>query len=84
VTAAVAVYKELLSDGVAPEQARSLLPQNMITEWIWSGSLDAFSSMARLRCADDTQLESRIVADQISDRMGSLFPDSWKALMENE
>jgi len=84
VTAAVAVYKELLSDGVAPEQARSLLPQNMITEWIWSGSLDAFSSMARLRCADDTQLESRIVADQISDKMGALFPDSWKALMENE
>ena len=48
----------------------------------WSGSLDAFASMCKLRCASDTQLESRIVADQISEQMKKLFPVSWEALME--
>lgn len=51
---------------------------------IWSGSLDAFSNMCKLRCASDTQYESRVVADQISDTMSNLFPVSWAALMEGE
>ena len=46
-----------------------------------SGSLDAFASMCKLRCAPDTQYESRVVADQISEVMGSLYPVSWAALM---
>jgi thymidylate synthase (FAD) len=69
--------------GVAPEQARMVLPQSTLTEWYWSGSLDAFAAMCRLRCASDTQYESCIVADQISKVMGELFPVSWSALMEN-
>jgi thymidylate synthase (FAD) len=52
-----------------------------MTEFYWSGSLDAFASMCRLRCASDTQYESRVVADQISKVMGDLFPVSWPALM---
>ena len=76
-------YKRLLKVGVAPEQARMVLPQSTMTEWYWSGSLDAFASMCRLRCASDTQYESRVVADQISKVMGDLFPVSWPALMEN-
>ena len=76
-------YNHTLSMGVAPEQARMLLPQSTMTEWHWSGSLDAFASMCRLRCASDTQYESRVVADQISKVMGGLFPVSWPALMEN-
>ena len=75
-------YQELLSLGVAPEQARMVLPQSTMTEWYWSGSLDAFAAMCKLRCASDTQYESRIVADQISDLMEELFPVSWEALME--
>ena len=75
-------YQELLSLGVAPEQARMVLPQSTMTEWYWSGSLDAFAAMCKLRCASDTQYESRIVADQISDHMEGLFPVSWQALME--
>ena len=74
-------YKWLLDSGVAPEQARMVLPQSMMTEWYWSGSLDAFASMCQLRCKTDTQYESRLVADQISEKMGELFPVSWAALM---
>jgi len=77
-------YEYLLSYGVAPEQARMVLPQSAMTEWYWSGSLDAFAAMCKLRCASDTQYESRIVADQISEKMSDLFPVSWQALLEGE
>jgi len=75
------LYKKLLDDGVAPEQARMVLPQSTMTEWYWSGSLDAFADMCRLRCKEDTQYESRVVADQISTIMQGLYPVSWSALM---
>ena len=78
------VYKELLADGVAPEQARMVLPQSTMTEWYWSGSLDAFADMCRLRCKDDTQYETRLVADQISVIMKDLFPVSWDALTKEK
>jgi thymidylate synthase (FAD) len=77
-----ASYQSLIEKGVAPEQARMVLPQSTMTEWYWSGSLDAFAAMCRLRCASDTQYESRIVADQISEKMKELFPVSWTALTE--
>jgi thymidylate synthase (FAD) len=79
----LAMYNDLLTDGVAPEQARMVLPQSTMTEWWWSGSLDAFARMCNLRCAPDTQYETRIVADQISRVMGDLFPVSWEALRED-
>ena len=77
-------YTEMIEFGVAPEQARMVLPQSTITEWYWSGSLDAFADMCRLRCKEDTQYESRVVANQISEMMGKLYPVSWAALMEGE
>ena len=77
----LAMYEDLLADGVAPEQARMVLPQSTMTEWYWSGSLDAFADMCRLRCKNDTQYETRLVADQISEKMKELFPVSWDALM---
>jgi len=80
--AALKAYKDLLDHGVAPEQARMELPQSTMTEWYWSGSLDAFARMCVLRCASDTQAETRIVADQISDKMKELFPVSWEALTD--
>ena len=76
------LYRDMLTAGVAPEQARMILPQSTMTEWYWSGSLDAFASMCQLRCKPDTQYESRLVADQISEKMQELFPVSWAALME--
>ena len=73
-------YTNLINNGVCPEQARMILPQSMMTEWYWSGSLDAFADMCNLRCAGDTQLETRLVANQICDSMKELFPTSWLAL----
>ena len=75
------VYMRLLEVGVAPEQARMVLPQSTMTEWWWSGSLDAFADMCKLRCKEDTQYETRLVADQISKEMKHLFPVSWVALV---
>ena len=77
-------YERLLEAGVAPEQARMVLPQSTMTEWYWSGSLDAFADMCNLRCKEDTQYESRLVADQVSAIMQDLYPVSWTALMEGE
>ena len=75
-------YELLIKAGVAPEQARMVLPQSTMTEWYWSGSLDAFASMCNLRLKDDTQYETRLVAQQISDTMKTLFPVSWEALVD--
>jgi thymidylate synthase (FAD) len=80
----VDVYNRLLDDGVCPEQARMVLPQSMITEWYWSGSLDAFADMCNLRCKPDTQYETQVVAGHIDTEMAKLFPVSWEALRENE
>ncbi len=74
-------YKKLIDDGIAPEQARMTLPLSLMTEWYWSGSLDAWSDMCKLRQSEDTQEETRLVANSISMDMGTLFPDSWKALL---
>ena len=78
----VARYRLLLDIGVCPEQARMILPQSMMTEWYWSGSLDAFADMCKLRCAPDTQAETAKVAWGISLKMEDLFPVSWRALRD--
>ena len=77
-------YNELLEHGVCPEQARMVLPQSMMTEWYWSGSLDAFADMCKLRCAPDTQAETAEVAWEIDRVMVKLFPVSWEALRESD
>tara|TARA_B110000046_G_scaffold162092_1_gene176197 strand:- start:426 stop:1112 length:687 start_codon:yes stop_codon:yes gene_type:complete len=82
--ACLMAYNDLLEKGVAPEQARMVLPQSTMTEWYWSGSLDAFSDMCNLRCKSDTQAETREVANQIDRKMMQLFPISWSALTEDE
>ena len=79
-TVVAQLYNSLLDRGVCPEQARMVLPQNTMTEWYWSGSLDAFADMCNLRCTGDTQYETRLVANQICDSMKKLFPVSWFAL----
>ena len=77
-------YSMLLESGVAPEMARMVLPQSMYTEWYWSGSMDAFANMCNLRLKEDTQYETRLVAQQIDKVMGELYPVSWKALVHND
>ena len=66
-------YTYLLARGVCEEQARMVLPTSLMTEWYWSGSLDAWADMCRLRCAPDAQHETWVVADQISQKMEELF-----------
>jgi thymidylate synthase (FAD) len=74
-------YNYLLETGVCPEQARMVLPQNTMTEWIWSGTLGAFADMLRLRLDPHAQYESRIVAEKIKAEVEKLFPVSSKALL---
>lgn len=81
VETALAAYKGLLKDSVAPELARMVLPQNTMTEWIWSGSLAAFSRVCKLRLDSHTQQETQQVATLIDKEMSQLFPVSWAALV---
>jgi len=75
-------YKRLVLDGMCPEQARMILPQNMYTEWHWTGSLLGWSRVWNLRVKPDAQEETREIVQQIGHTMWSLFPYSWPALVE--
>ena len=77
---ALDTYNWLLSQGVAPEQARMILPQNTMTNWIWSGSLMAFARVCNLRLDPHAQAETHDVAALIDAEMAQLFPVSWKEL----
>lgn len=80
---ALRVYNDMLNAGVCAEQARMVLPQNMMTEWMWSGTLGAFLDMLVLRLDPHTQYESRIVAQQIAEHVKEVFPYSYAAYLEN-
>lgn len=77
------LYEDLLSSGVAPEQARMILPQNTMTNWIWTGSLVAFARVCKLRLDSHAQVEAQELAQKIHDVVAPLYPISWKALMEH-
>ena len=66
----------------APEQARGILPQNMMTTWIWSGSLLGFFHLWRLRSDSHAQVEAQQFAQQVADICEQLFPIAWAALKE--
>ena len=74
------VYNSLLQKNVAPEQARMVLPQSMMTEWYWSGTVYAFARVCNLRCKPDTQKETQDVANQIHALADEAFPYCWKYL----
>ena len=78
---ALFAYREMLNHEVCAEQARMILPQNTMTEWIWSGSLYAFARVCNLRLDSHTQKETQQVAQQISNHMKELFPVSWGVLV---
>ena len=73
-------YNRMIEAGIAPEQARMILPQSMMTEWYWSGTLYAFARVCNLRCSPDAQYESKEVADKIALHCETLFPCSWRSL----
>lgn len=78
---ALRLYLDLLEEGVCPEQARMVLPQNTMTEWRWSGTLGAFLDMLVLRLDLHTQKETRIVAEKIAEHVRQLFPVSYEAYL---
>lgn len=78
---ALGTYNQLIDGGVAPEQARMILPQNMMTEWYWTGSLMFFARVCKERLASGAQAETRDVASLIAREVELLFPVSWNALM---
>jgi thymidylate synthase (FAD) len=78
---AVDTYHKLLSENVAPEVARLILPQSMYTEFIETASLYAYARLCKLRLGTDAQLEIRLYAKALSEHLQKAFPVSWKALM---
>lgn len=77
------LYNRLLEADVAPEQARSVLPLNTMTNWMWTGSLVAFHRVVKLRKDTHAQVEAQELAGMIESVMENVYPISWKALMEN-
>lgn len=77
-------YQILLKRGVAPEQARMVLPLASMTTWIWTGSLLFFSRVCKLRLDAHAQAETREVAEKIAYECAKVFPVSWAALMGSE
>jgi thymidylate synthase (FAD) len=80
----LSIYDSFIKMGVAPEQARMVLPQSMMTEWFWSGTLYAFARVCNLRCAKDTQEETRNLCELIATRCEESFPISWKYLIDKK
>jgi thymidylate synthase (FAD) len=78
----LSAYYTMLKAGVCAEQARMVLPQNTMTEWIWSGTLFAFAKMCKLRLDAHTQRETQEIAQSVSNLAAFLYPVSWTALME--
>lgn len=73
-------YLDMLDRGICPEQARMILPQSMMTEWIWTGSLYAWARVYNQRTDEHAQREAKQVALLIGEHMEELFPHSWKVL----
>lgn len=76
-------YQDFIKQGVAPEQARMVLPLNHATEWYWTGSVAAFARVCKLRLDSHAQQETADVAVKINEALTEAFPVSWKALTNN-
>jgi thymidylate synthase (FAD) len=84
VTENVKVYEELLKLGVAPEQARSVLPQGTYTEWWWTGSLSAYARVYSQRIDTHAQWEIQQYAKGVGEIIEKLYPISWRVLTSND
>jgi len=81
---ALSCYNDMLANGVAPEQARMILPQNMYTTCVWTGSLLSFVHVIHERTSSTTQKETTIPVLQIKEILQGLYPVSMAALLEGE
>ena len=78
------IYDIMIASGVAPEQARMILPQSMMTEWIWTGSLVAFARVVKLRSSSDAQYECQHIANRIKKELDNTpqVEYSWRELCQ--
>jgi thymidylate synthase (FAD) len=74
------LYEAMLEAGVAPEMARMVLPQSMMTTWYWTGNLLAFAHVYNERISEGAQLEAQHFAKELDKIIAPLFPVSWNAL----
>lgn len=80
----VSLYEDFLADGVCPEQARFILPQGAIVNWIWTGNLVSFANFFNKRNDPNAQREVQVVAELVGKEVERIFPVSWKALTSKE
>lgn len=76
----IAIYEQMIIDGVCPEQARFILPQGCEVHWVWTGSLYAFAQAYNARSDSHAQQEIQDLFAQIDAIIRPLFPVSWAAL----
>ena len=79
-TAAKNLYVKMINGGVAPELARTILPQSMLVEFIWSGNLLAFSHVYNLRAGEGAQVEAKLFAEKLDEQIKPEFPIGWESL----
>lgn len=77
----VLIYEAMLKEGVCPEQARFILPQGAIVNWIWTGNLVSFANFFNKRTDPNAQKEVQVVADLVGKEIERIFPVSWRALV---
>lgn len=69
---------------IAPEMIRMMYPQSMLTDWVWTGSLQAFYHVYRLRSGEGSQKEAQVFAKKLEEVIEPLFPKAWVALKKGE
>lgn len=77
---AIDAYEQMIRDGVCPEQARFILPQGVEVNWVWTGSLAAYSRFYNLRADSHAQAEVNELAEQVGKIIEPLFPVAWSEL----
>lgn len=77
-------YNRLIGNGISPEQARLVLPQGAMVNWIWTGNVYAFANFYKKRIDPDAQKEIQVLAQMVSDVIQPLFPVTWNAILNND
>lgn len=80
----IALYEDMIADGIAPEQARFVLPQGVELNWVWTGSLYAYANATIQRRDDHAQKEIRDLFVEIDDIISPLYPVAWAALTKGQ
>lgn len=81
--ASIRTYVDMIDAGIAPEQARFILPQGVMTEFVWTGNVASFARMFNQRTDSHSQKEIQDLARMVGEIIEPLYPVSWKALTGN-